>query len=61
MCLASLLHYDVLRHVTPDTNGFEREGNVEYLRSGRGFSRIQEAGLAEVKGHLAAGGVACRV
>jgi cyclase len=59
VCLASLLHYDVLRHHEPDTGAFG-EGNVEYLRSGRSFSPIQEAGLAEVKGYLTERGVRCR-
>jgi imidazole glycerol-phosphate synthase subunit HisF len=58
--LASLLHYDVIHHEPPGIGDFSHEGNVEYLRSGRSFSRIPGAGLAEVKSYLAERGVTCR-
>jgi cyclase len=60
VCLASLLHYNFIRHRQATTDEFAGEGNVEYLRSGRSFSRIRDAGLAEVKGYLAGRAVMCR-
>ena len=60
VCLASLLHYDALRHRRPDTDDFTHEGNVEYLKSGRSFSRIEGVGLPSLKEVLAQQGVPCR-
>lgn len=59
VCLASLLHYHVLR--TGDPGGdFSEEGNIEFLRSRRGFSKIADASIPEIKGYLSAHGVPCR-
>ena len=65
VCLASMLHYEVVRSGMPLNSEYAEEGNTEYLRSGRAFAgRIgtgfQPATLAAVKRALAAAGVACR-
>jgi len=59
VCLASILHYYVVKHYAAQDD-FSTEGNVEYLRSRRTFSKVQEASLAAVKTHLLDRGVACR-
>lgn len=57
--LASLLHYRyVMDHVNDED--FSAEGNVEYLRSGRAFSRIKPALIDDVKEHLLEHGIECR-
>ena len=60
VCLASILHYNFLRVYDAAGESFADEGNTEYLRAGRGFSRVQDASLPEVKAFLTPRGVACR-
>ena len=58
-CIASLLHYRLVR----EQEELERsgiEGNIEYLKTRRRFSKIQDASLAEVKQHVIDRGVPCR-
>lgn len=58
VCLASMLHYNLLDR---ETGGqFAAEGNVEYLKSGKTFSKIRGAGLAEIKESLIRSGIPCR-
>jgi cyclase len=58
-CLASVLHYNfVKRHQHEDD--FSAEGNVEYLKTRRPFTKIEDATLREIKEHLVERGVHCR-
>ncbi len=58
--MASILHYNYIRsHYREDD--YSSEGNVEFLRSGRGFSKIQDMGLDLIKNHLRSRGVSCRM
>ena len=59
ICIASLLHYNAIRHSEEVRAGCE-EGNVEYLKSRRGFSKIQDSTLPELKAFLRAQGIPCR-
>jgi len=59
VCLGSILHYNFIRHYDSGDDFFD-EGNVEYLRTRRGFSRIQDTTLAEVKASLLRHGIPCR-
>jgi cyclase len=59
VCLASLLHYHAARLSDPDWKGFG-EGNTDYLKSSRGYSKVQPAGLPDVKRYLIERGVPCR-
>lgn len=59
VCLASLLHYHVIRHIDRGDD-FSAEGNTEYLKSQRGFGRIREATLPALKAHLLQCGILCR-
>ncbi len=58
-CLASILHYHFIQS-GDSGDDFSGEGNVEYLKSRRGFSKIQGTTLPEVKAHLVQCGIACR-
>ena len=59
VCLASLLHYNYLNHHEP-AGDFSEEGNTEYLKAPRGFSKVQDASLPEVKHYLIGRDVPCR-
>ena len=57
--IASMLHYNYIRqHYTDDD--YSSEGNVEFLRSGREFSKVQDATLAEIKDYLIQHNLPCR-
>jgi cyclase len=57
--VAAILHYNYIRqHYTGDD--YSSEGNVEFLRSGDGFSSVQATTLAEIKANLLQRGVPCR-
>ena len=64
VCLASVLHYDFARRIDQLDDFSEdedsSEGNIEHLKSGRSFSRIQGATLPEVKAHFSSEGIPCR-
>lgn len=59
VCLASILHYAFIRHNGPQED-FSDEGNTEYLKTRRRFSKIQETALPEIRAHLLERGIACR-
>lgn len=57
--VASILHYE--RVMAQDAvDGYAEEGNMEYLRSGRQFSRIQPTTLEAIKSSLLQHGTDCR-
>ncbi|MBI4280134.1 MAG: imidazole glycerol phosphate synthase subunit HisF [Armatimonadetes bacterium] len=60
VCLASILHYRAVRlhDFAAEIRG---EGNVEYLKARRGFSKIQDTTLPDVKKYLTEQGIACRM
>ena len=61
--MASLLHYNFIRHRRYEEGAFAEEGNVEFLQGRRGervFSRSQDVALPEIKAALIAAGVAYR-
>ncbi len=63
VCIASLLHYNVVRQQQYAEEQFKVEGNVEFLqgrRGGAGFSKIQETTLPELKDYLAQQGIDVR-
>ncbi len=59
VCVASILHYDYIRNNYTEDD-YSSEGNIEFLRSGQGFSRIQGAALEEIKTDLAMRNIPCR-
>lgn len=60
--IASILHYEFVKKynnlVKPGR--FDDEGNIEYLRSGRSFSKIKVASLSEIKSYLLSQNIPCR-
>lgn len=57
--LASMLHYGYIRQNYTDDD-YTSEGNIEFLRSGRQFSKVQEATLADIKHYLGEQQILCR-
>ena len=58
--VASVLHYNFIKHRRYDDDGIAGEGNVEFLRSGAGFSKIRDASLPDIKAYLSPRGIGCR-
>jgi cyclase len=58
VALASMLHYDALTRLSHEHA--EGEGNFEFRKSGRGFSKVTPLGVAALKGNLAAAGIPVR-
>jgi cyclase len=61
--VASVLHYHYIKHGDQEDADFTQEGNVEFLkgrRGGKGFSKIQDGTLPEIKAFLIEKGISCR-
>lgn len=61
--LASILHYDFLqnrREGLNDEGDYREEGNIEFLKSQKVYSKIQPASLVQVKRFLKESKVDCR-
>jgi len=59
VAIASMLHYEAInRHAI--AGDFKSEGNTEFIKSGRCFSKIDTATLPEIKQYLYSKNVACR-
>lgn len=57
--IASILHYGIVSKYTTHS-GFEKEGNTEFLKSGRIFSKIKPARIPQIKRYLQRVGIECR-
>ena len=61
VCMASILHYSVVRHTDYTRSEFAAEGNIEFLKRGASaYSKIQDVTLADIKTNLLGAGVDCR-
>ncbi len=58
--MASLLHYEFIRTFDMLEKDYSKEGNIDYLKSGRSFSKIAPSSMAEIKELLAQKGMDCR-
>lgn len=58
--VASMLHYDFVKNCSVNTEVFKQEGNIEYLQSGRSFSKIKPENLNEIKTYLHQQSIHCR-
>jgi imidazole glycerol-phosphate synthase subunit HisF len=56
--LSSILHYDFIQQYQFEKQG--EEGNVEFLKSGRTFSKIKPTNLQHIKSFLAQNSIDCR-
>lgn len=59
VAVSSILHYDFVKENEADVD-VEGEGNIEFLKSGKHFSRIEATNLTEIKSHLYETGIGCR-
>ncbi len=59
VALASMLHYDYARYCTGGVDTAS-EGNIEFLKSGKNFSKVDCADLRTVKEYLLKRGIVCR-
>lgn len=58
--LASILHYDFIpKHTVNDE--FKEEGNIEFLKKGRSFSKITPTNIPEIKKYLKSKGISIRI
>ena len=62
IAVAGMLHYDFIQRAgSVRAEGLaDREGNTEFLRSGRSHGRMQTCTLPEIKAFLIANGLPCR-
>jgi len=60
VCVASLLHYNTVRTLPLDVGEFAGEGNIESLRKGARFSKIEDLSLSDLKAWLVRRGIPCR-
>lgn len=56
---ASIAHYRYITQFYTDDD-YSSEGNIEFLKSGQGFSRVEGATISEIKTNLSQCGVMCR-
>jgi cyclase len=61
VCLASILHYACAGGLASKEEEFQEEGNIEFLRGGRGFKNVHGTTLPGLKRHLFANGIDCRL
>lgn len=59
VALASVLHYDTIKHISSKIDG-EGEGNFDFLLSGRAFKKFDPFNLLELKQHLHSKDIYCR-
>ena len=60
VAIASLLHYETIKRGDSTKFLVNDEGNTEYLKSGRGFTKIKEIDLLGIKRYLHQKGIECR-
>ncbi len=60
VCIASMFHYNYVKHFPPDPSEFKEEGNLEFIRRRLQWNRIQDITLPELKRYLVNSGIDCR-
>ena len=58
--IASILHYGHVKRGMSSNGDFSKEGNTEFLRLGKDFSKVQKTTLPALKAYLLQQGVECR-
>jgi cyclase len=61
VCLGSCLHYHLIEANQDRVDDFATEGNTEFLRRGKRFSKVQGFSLRELKQDFRDHGVDCRI
>ena len=60
VCVASVLHYNYIRQYYSNDD-YTMEGNVEFLRSGQAFTKVQMVSLPDIKSDLIRRNIPCRI
>jgi cyclase len=60
VAIASLLHYNYIK-TNRQVDGFEDEGNIEFLKNNRLFNRINTMALPDLKNALSSEKINCRL
>lgn len=60
VALASLLHYHYIGIQDIDTSEYSSEGNIEFLRSNKGFTNVKPSSIPQLKEFLESRQIACR-
>ena len=59
VCIASMLHYDYIQHADHQAD-YSDEGNTEFLKMKRMFSKVEGATIPHIKNQLAEKGIRAR-
>ena len=59
VCVASMLHYERSRQHTSDSD-YSSEGNIEFLRGQRKFTKMQVTTIPDIKRYLTQQAIPCR-
>jgi cyclase len=59
VALSSILHYEFIEN-HKDLYGFEKEGNITFLKSGKRFSKVVPVDMIDLKANLVLSGIKCR-
>ncbi len=60
VCIASMLHYGYIKNKEIKGN-YEKEGNIEFLKSGNTFGRVTPTSITEIKKYLSSKGIPIRL
>lgn len=58
--IASMLHYDFIKNHTA-INDFAEEGNIEFLKKGQAYSKIEPTNIKKIKKYLKDKGIQIRI
>jgi cyclase len=63
IAVASMIHYDFLKNNSSNLKEeqYKEEGNIDFIKSGKSFGKIQGASLKEIKKELEKENISCRV
>ncbi len=60
LAIASVFHYDAIKNHSSDIDVTE-EGNVDFIKSGRAFSKIEPMSIKNIKSYLNSNGISLRM
>jgi imidazole glycerol-phosphate synthase subunit HisF len=59
VAMASILHYDIIRKEKVKVE-MGKEGNIEFLKSGKNFVKVESCDISTIKNHLIENDIICR-
>ena len=60
VALSSMLHYEYLSNIAVKDRYIPEKGNVDFLLSGLGYTKITKTKISEIKNHLVNNNIPCR-